>query len=108
MGDDHNTRLVRKTYTPPPPPQAAATMTQAQSEGWNDWCLAIVRTELGATLDGFTDMLGEETARIAKAQNEKIRKLEEELAALRADVTIQHAATRGVVDLAKWRAPKAS
>jgi hypothetical protein len=84
-------------------------MDATASAGWNDWCLAIVRNEIGAAFDALGAVLGEEVANtVTGPLVTRIKQLEAELAALRADFTIERSAARGIVDLANWRAPKAS
>jgi hypothetical protein len=55
-------------------------------------------------LEAFASLLGEEVGQIeAKIRKELREEFQIELGQLRADLTVQRAADRGVLDLADWR-----
>jgi hypothetical protein len=93
MGDDHNTRLVRKTYTPPPPPQAAATMTPQDSEAWNSWANGLI----AARLNEFADTIGSECGLIEGRIQKQITALEKQIVDLRIENAFERGKNAGVI-----------
>ena len=85
-------RIIRKTYQTPPQPQRTVAMDDALEQRMR----AFTMTALG----DVCDMLGEE---VGKTQTEIVKKLREEIAELRADLTLLQSIVRGEVKQLKGK-----
>jgi hypothetical protein len=85
-----------------------AAMNAENSAAWDRWATVLVRRELAAhqvatvefvvtRLQDFASLIGAETGRNERGLRAKIKELEEEVASLRADVTIQQRIASGHV-----------
>ena len=94
MSDEFELRHSPPVYSRPVKP----TMDERASAAWNDWATALVRNEIRARekvlIDSTVQWVREFVA-------EKVKGLEEEIASLRADATIERA--HRVVGLPNWR-----
>jgi hypothetical protein len=76
-------------------------MSAEASRGWNEWLYDALdqyrRDSVLPIVDALADELGALTGKAAREQDEKIKRLENEIAALRTDLAIAQAIVRGTV-----------
>ena len=90
-------RIIRKTYQTPPQPQRTVAMDDALEQRMRAFTMT--------ALEDVCDMLGEE---VGKTQTEIVKKLREEIAELRADLTLLQSIVRGEVKQLKGKTSDAA
>jgi hypothetical protein len=85
MSDELDLRYSPPVFSQPAKP---ATMDERASEPWNAWATALVRNEIRAR---DKVVINSTVAWVREFVAEKIKGLEEEVASLRADQTIERA-----------------
>lgn len=96
--------IIYKTFAQPAPQQQSAAMDTETQRKWERWCDDRIERALAAYSEQLLDGVGEA---ISLLRAELRKEFQTELAALRADQTIDRAITRGEVSSLRAEVPAA-